>query len=347
MATTFCKPTTLKQAVEKLRFVQADPIRSPARAQDLILRHRVTGYRAGDLERHYAKLGLHEAFLYAYGFTPEATWRLLHAPLERSLSRGEQRVLELVRAAKGPLHPRALDAQLGRARELNAWGGYSKVTTQTLQLLHHGGWLRVAGREKGIRLYEQSQAAKAAMEPRERLRQLILLVAGILAPIPERSLRATLQLLTRKSPALEGRHAALNELMASGELAQEEVGGVRYLWTGGALKKKRVDGQVRFLTPFDPLVWDRRRFEHFWGWAYRFEAYTPAAKRKLGYYAMPLLWRGEVVGWVNLSAKGGANLEVEAGYVEGQQPKESGFQQAFEEEVERVRRFLKRRTQRK
>ena len=58
---------------------------------------------------------------------------------------------------------------------------------------------------------------------------------------------------------------------------------------------------VRFLTPFDPVVWDRDRFELLWGWQYRFEAYTPAPKRKLGYYAMPLLWRDRVIGWANLS----------------------------------------------
>ena len=52
---------------------------------------------------------------------------------------------------------------------------------------------------------------------------------------------------------------------------------------------------VRLLTPFDPIVWDRRRFELLWGWAYRFEAYTPVAKRKLGYYALPMLWREHVM----------------------------------------------------
>lgn len=62
------RPTTLKNAVERLKFVQADPIRSPARAQDLILRQRVENYRAGDLERQYPNLNLEEDVLYAYGF---------------------------------------------------------------------------------------------------------------------------------------------------------------------------------------------------------------------------------------------------------------------------------------
>ncbi|MGC4048239.1 MAG: crosslink repair DNA glycosylase YcaQ family protein [Paludibaculum sp.] len=50
---------------------------------------------------------------------------------------------------------------------------------------------------------------------------------------------------------------------------------------------------VRLFAPFDPVVWDRLRFETFWGWAYRFEAYTPAPKRVRGYYALPLMWRDD------------------------------------------------------
>src|SRR5436190_18119633 len=52
----FSKPTSLKLALQKMQFVQADPIKAPARAQDLILRHRVNSYRAGDLDRLYPML---------------------------------------------------------------------------------------------------------------------------------------------------------------------------------------------------------------------------------------------------------------------------------------------------
>lgn len=57
--------TGLADAIGRLGFVQADPLRAPARAQDLILRHRVQGYRAGDLEQQYPGLGVEEDFLYA------------------------------------------------------------------------------------------------------------------------------------------------------------------------------------------------------------------------------------------------------------------------------------------
>ena len=64
------KPTTLIRAVGKLGFVQADPIRAPARAQDLTLRHRVKDYRAGDLERAYPRLALEEDFAHFSHYSP-------------------------------------------------------------------------------------------------------------------------------------------------------------------------------------------------------------------------------------------------------------------------------------
>jgi uncharacterized protein len=95
---------------------------------------------------------------------------------------------------------------------------------------------------------------------------------------------------------------------------------------------------VRLLAPFDPVVWDRRRFEHFWGWAYRFEAYTPAPKRVRGYYALPLLWRDQVIGWGNLSCRDGV-LTHEIGHVSGKAPG-GGFKAALRDELARLEEFL-------
>src|SRR5258708_21516384 len=78
VARSLFTPTTLKRALNKLGFVQADPIRAPARAQDLMLRHRVKGYRAGDLDRRYAALGVEEDFFVNYGFVTRAVHDLMH-----------------------------------------------------------------------------------------------------------------------------------------------------------------------------------------------------------------------------------------------------------------------------
>src|SRR5579862_6600376 len=78
IARSLFKPTTLQRAMGLLGFVQADPMRAPARAQDLILFHRVKDYRAGDLERRYPRLAIEEAFFINYGFLPRETLALLH-----------------------------------------------------------------------------------------------------------------------------------------------------------------------------------------------------------------------------------------------------------------------------
>ncbi len=337
IAATLFEPTTLKGAIERLGFVQCDPIRAPARAQDLILRQRVKSYRAGDLERQYPELGLEEDFLYAYGVVPESTWRLLHPRPGKRLTKREERVRELV-CAHSQMHPRDLEIHLGRSLAVNAWGSYSKATTMSLETLHYRGFLRVVGREKGIRLYQAAREQAEYLAPEERLKRLILLIAGILAPVPERSLRATLRLLGRGAPGLTWRVQAYKGLVESGELRSADVEGVRYVWPEGDSQEREAPNMVRFLAPFDPLVWDRFRFEHVWGWPYRFEAYTPPAKRRMGYYAMPMLWGEDLIGWVNVSNKGD-RLEVEPGFVKAK-PATRAFKAAFADEVERMTSFL-------
>ena len=96
---------------------------------------------------------------------------------------------------------------------------------------------------------------------------------------------------------------------------------------------------MRLLAPFDPIVWDRRRFELLWGWAYRFEAYTPAPRRIRGYYALPLLWRDQVIGWGNVSVSEG-ELLADLGYVAGKPPRDVGYAAALQTELTRLRLFL-------
>lgn len=335
---TFFTPTTLKRAINKLGFVQADPIRSPARAQDLILRQRVKNYRAGDLERRYRTLDIEEDFLYAYGFLSRSNWRLLHPRNYANLSAMEAEVLRVVKRF-GLMHPRELEAHLGRERTINAWGGYSKATTHALHKLHYRGLLRVADRENGIRMYEPTEPLGEHLSSSERLRQIVVLLAGIFAPVSTKSLREVMRFLRHAAPAVRVRANTVDGLIRSGDLASATVDDLVYVWPAGRLSAPKPDPTtVRLLAPFDPLVWDRRRFEHLWGWRYRFEAYTPPPKRQLGYYAMPLLWLDRVIGWANVSKLGG-KLQVETGFVE-KRPTARDFRHGLEEEIERVRTFL-------
>ncbi len=331
------RPTNLSAAITRMGFVQADPIRSPARAQDLILRHRVTNYRSGDLERRYSKLDIEEDYLYAYGFMPRDNWQLLHPRSTRDLSASDHTVLKLA-GDQLELHPRDLEPHLGKAREVNAWGGYSKASTRMLEDLHYDGLLRIARRQDGIKIYTLARKAEQSFEPDVRLRKLVLLIAGLLSPVPESSLRAAVAHLAHSAPTLPGRLSVVKELVREGALEQIEIEGVRYLYPAGSLTAMEPPPVVRFLAPFDPLVWDRKRFEHLWGWAYRFEAYTPPAKRRLGYYAMPLLWIDRVIGWANVSTKSGT-FEIDIGFVDGK-PKDRTFRAALDEEISKLKSFL-------
>jgi uncharacterized protein YcaQ len=339
---TLFRPTTLRTAIRRLAFIQADPIRSPARAQDLILRHRVKLYRAGDLAQHYPALDIEEDVLYAYGFLPRTVWQLLHPRHARELPGLETKVLAIVRKF-GTMHPRELESHLGRDRVVNAWGGYSKATTRALEDLHYRGLLRIARRENGIRVYEA--AAQSSVDhalPFERLRKLVFIIAGVLAPAPEKSLQAMGARL--RSSLLGPRNimgstsVILGELYRCGELQKQTVDGITYVWPACKRVPEEVPRVVRFLAPFDPLVWDRRRFEHLWRWPYRFEAYTPQAKRVRGYYALPLLWGDSIIGWANASVTNGA-LNVDVGFV-GKRPTDKAFRLELEAELQRMHAFL-------
>ena len=329
VAQTLFPPTTLKVAIKRLGFVQADPIRSPARAHDLILRHRVKAYQAGDLEQQYALLDIEEDVLYAYGFLPRTIWRLLHPRNIKGLSKLEKKVYETV-CKFGVIHPRELEAHFGKKRVMNAWGGYSKATTRTLEALHYRGLLRIARREQGIRLYEAASSPSESVPPPERLRKLIMAITNILAPVPQQTLHTNIVRYRR----LGNPRAAVAELIREGKLEQRAVDGMTYIWPPCQTPINEDPPRVRFLAPFDPVVWDRRRFEHLWGWPYRFEAYTPPSKRIRGYYAMPLLWGDRVIGWANAQASGG-KLDVEVGFV-GKRPREKSFSSELELEIERL-----------
>ena len=346
VARSLFAPTTLQGALDRLGFVQADPIRAPARAQDLTLRHRVIGYRAGDLERHYGDLDVYEDVFVNYGFVTGAVQALMHPRGARTAwapGRGKRAraLLEFVRA-RGTVHPREVDEHFSHGTVTNYWGGLSSATTHLLDAMHYRGWLRVARREAGIRLYA---AHEHAAVPRDRaarharLDALTDVVVGIYAPLPASSLSTVVRRLRYAVPQWAGElDAALQR--AKRRLAHARVDGTDWYWPASdPAFDDGPDDLVHLLAPFDPLVWDRRRFEILWGWAYRFEAYTPIKKRKLGYYALPLLWRDRVIGWANVSVKD-KRLKADFGYVASRPPRVRDFRRALEDELDRLHAFL-------
>jgi len=330
-------PTTLTRAIERLGFVQADPIRAPARAQDLTLRHRVENYRKGDLERQYPELSIEEDHFVNYGFLPRRHLALMlprapRRPWSASMHTRATRVLEFVRE-RGEGHPREVDLHFAHGTVTNYWGGSSKATTHLLEAMQYRGLLRVARREAGIRVYAPRVTFDVDESPQKRATALLELAIAKYAPLPSTSLGPLASRLRYSAPQLT-KEIGTALKRARLDLPHARVDGVDWYWPAGEDPAVTRDSPecARLLAPFDPVVWDRRRFELFW--------YTPVPKRKLGYYALPLLWRSSVIGWATV-AMNGNELEVQVGYVAGRPPKERAFARELEAELERMRTFMR------
>lgn len=334
-------------AIAGLGFLQLDPIRAPARAADLVLRHRVTGYRVGDLDRLYPTLDLAEDYLHVYGVMPRAVRNLLHPrpashrhAVEREYPRLPARVLAHV-AERGDTHPRDLDA-LGGDRTTNAWGGESSVTTRILEALHFRGKLRVTRRTNGIKVYALAHPPGASLPAAARARALLHLLVTLHAPLHESTLRQLVRMITESSMSPASKARAFEALRS--DPAIERFTAVGATWLRPANPATAIDAgveaapHVRLLAPFDPVVWDRRRFALLWGFDYRLEAYTPPARRRFGYYALPLLWRDDIVGWANAGV-GDSVLDVEFRFAH-RAPRDRNFRRELEAEVERLRECI-------
>lgn len=348
VARSFRTPTTLPKAIARLGFIQADPIRAPARAQDLTLRHRVTNYRAGDLERRYPRLGIEEDFFVNYGFLPREVQALMHPrTAQQSWTRARwkkaQAVLDFVRE-RGIVHPREVDEHFEHGKTTNWFGGSSNASTQLLDGMHYRGLLRIARREGGIRLYAARETHPPPDDEAAAMDRLVDIIVNKYAPLPAATLSGLIMRLRYAVPHWQhSRKPALTR--AKARLPSSKAGGQTWYWPEGEnphSSRYEVSDDVRLLAPFDPVVWDRARFEIFWGWAYRFEAYTPAPQRVRGYYALPLSWRDAVIGWGNLPVVDG-RLAPSFGFTSGRAPRDPAFRRALDAELGRMETFLTRK----
>ena len=324
-------------------------MRAPARAQDLILAHRVKGYRVGDLGRRYPRLPIEEAFFINYGFLPRDAVALLHPrgtpnrwrAWDAKTEAHAQEVLAFVRQ-NGRTHPKDVLARFDHGR-VKWWGADLNVSTQLLEGLHYRGLLRVARRKNGTRIYEAIERSVQDDSPEVRLArasQLLDMVVQLYAPLPAASLGYVCGLLRAAVPHLATEVRQL-QTEAKSRYAHGEIDGKLWFWPldqNPAARRHHVDDKLRFLSPFDPVVWDRRRFRLLWGWEYKFEAYVPAHKRRMGHYAMPMLWGEQMLGWANLSVVDG-RLRHELGFV-GARPRSSGFRRALEQALQRMAELL-------
>jgi uncharacterized protein YcaQ len=292
----------------------------------------------------YPVLDIEEGFFINYGFLRRADYRLMHPRTSSewdATARRRGRAIAAFIGERGTAHPREIDARFDHGTAVNYWGGSSNATTHLLGIMHYHSVLRVARRDDGIRVYAVHEAVPRANADQQRARidALVDIVVRAYAPLPAASLA---MLVSRLRYAVPHWQRALKPALrrVKARLASAKIDGIDWYWPAIERPERALAAKddVRLLSPFDPIVWDRRRFEMFWGWAYRFEAYTPAPKRKLGYYALPLLWRDRVIGWCN-ATRSGSRPRYQFGFVD-RRPADRRFSSALDAEVSRMEEFL-------
>ena len=314
------KPARVKALTERLGVLQIDSVNALVRSHYLPLFSRLGNYPMDWLDQQAWGSGRqrslfeywgHEASLLPMQLYPLLRWRMRRAAAGQGIYRqlaefGRQQqplirqVLQTVRE-QGALGAGSLGK---RAQKAGPWWDWS-AEKHALEWLFAAGEVTVASRRGFERLYDLPDrvlpgAILNQPEPDEPAaqRQLLLHAARALGLATEQDLRDYFRMDTADT------RLRLAELSESGELQAVQVEGWRHsAWCPGELKVPRGLKPTALLSPFDSLIWARERTERLFGFRYRLELYTPAAKRVYGYYVLPFLYAGQLVGRVDLRAE--------------------------------------------
>ncbi|MER2135555.1 MAG: crosslink repair DNA glycosylase YcaQ family protein [Arthrobacter sp.] len=263
------------------------------------------------------------------------TWMRATSMPEEPRSELTQAVLELLER-KHPLSAREVESVLGQGAQpgTKSWGWNWTASKRVLEDLFEQGIISSAGRGTAFeRLYAPAAAVhpdgEAALEPADRSEALLRLTEAAARSI---GLGTAPMLADYFRLPLRDTLAAARNLAAEGRLEEISVDG----WKGPVFlhpeagTPRRCHGRG-LLSPFDSLVFDRRRLQAVFGIHYRIEIYTPAHKRQYGYYVLPFLLREAIVARVDLKADRAAGaLLVQAAYAEPGSPADTAVELAAE-----------------
>ena len=309
-------PAATASAIEHLGYVQIDTINVIERCHHHILWTRIPGYRRAHL--HQAQTidrSVFEYWTHALSYVPTRDLRFFLTQMKQhraepnpwfgTVKAAEMRkVMSLIRK-DGALSIRDIDDDVLVEKD-HAWAS-RKPSKRALQLAFYNGELVVSERIGMLKTYELierhfgwDERPKPATQ--RQVNEYIL----------DRALQAqglvSLDSICHLDAGRKGEMRALiearlrrRELVA---LAVEEAGKVEH-WARPEVLEARPEpgeGLVHILSPFDPLVIQRKRLELFFGYEHRFEAYVPKEKRVFGYFALPVLVGEEIVAVLDIKA---------------------------------------------
>jgi uncharacterized protein YcaQ len=331
-------PEALLACVERMRLLQIDSIHVVARSPYLVLHARLGAYPPTWLDDALGQGRLAECWAHEACFVPAAD-----LPLHRRWGQRHGHWAQRSAARMRAEHPMEMDALLARIRsegpmrasdfprddgQSTGWWQW-KPEKRWLEAWFALGALMVARRERFQRIYDVAERVLARLDPpyaESKLEPAGLRQRFILDSI--RALGVTqarwIADYYRLKPGVTA--AELEPLLATGDLLLVQVKG----WSApgyvhrdhaellGQAARGRLRGtHTALLSPFDPVVWDRARALAMFDFEYTIECYTPAPKRRYGYYVLPILHRGELVGRLDAKAhRAGGVFEIKALYLE-------------------------------
>lgn len=331
------------EAIARMRVLQIDTIHVVARSPYLVLFSRLGAYRQQWLDELLADGAIFECWAHEACFAPFADYAL-HREQSRHDARLKHWAMRIAERARRD-HADGMQALLAHVRANGAvrssdferkdgggggWWGW-KNEKRWLEALFALGELMIARRERFQRVYDLSERVLAnarrhasfdeAALPREALER-----AFVLGAVRALGLTQARWINDYFRGGGKLKDAALDALVERGDLLRVAVDGWKapaYVHPDHAEALARAAaGRLRatrttLLSPFDPVVWDRERAATLFGFDYRIECYTPAPKRRWGYYVLPILHRGRLVGRLDAKAHRGDGLfEVKALFLE-------------------------------
>lgn len=329
-------PSDLLACIRRMALLQIDTISVVARSPYLVLFSRLGHYDPRWLEQLLAEGDLFEYWAHEACFVPREDYRLLrHRMLDPAAMGwkfsaqwlkthgGEiEQIVERIRR-DGPVRAADFERKEGKG---NGWWDW-KPEKRHLEVLFTAGRLMVRERRNFQRVYDLAERVMPEWDDERDL------------PSPELAQRDMVRASCRALGLVKtgwvadyyrlrrGKYdAQLHQLADEGELLPVRVEG----WQHGAFVHASLSDELAraqagslkathtaVLSPFDPLVWDRKRASELFGFDYRIECYTPAPRRQYGYFVLPLLRRGQLVGRLDAKAhrKEGV-FEVKSLYLE-------------------------------
>ncbi|MER8833924.1 winged helix-turn-helix domain-containing protein [Mesorhizobium sp. M0045] len=335
----------LARVLARTGLLQIDSVSAVVRAHYMPLYSRLGPYKLALLDDAAItrKRMVFEYWAHEASFLPVETYPLMRWRMQRA-ERGEEMYSGLAKWGRehaayieeiyrqvvdhGPIAASALEGQKGNG----GWWGWSHAK-HAFEWLFWAGRITTAHRRGFERFYDLPE------------RVLPPAVLALPVPCPEDAHRELLRISARAhgvatagdlrdyfrlSPAdIKGR---IEELVEAGELLPVSVDGwskTAYLHKNARLPR-RTEARA-LLAPFDPVVFERSRTERLFDFHYRIEIYTPAEKRRYGYYVLPFLLGDSIVGRVDLRADRPAGvLRVHAAYAEPGAPPQTAAE-LFEE----------------